>query len=65
MNESINWRESTTLQGAIITLVSFSVGFVTDKLSPSDVATVITSIFTILGIVMTIYGRSVATKTIK
>jgi len=57
--------ESTTLIGAIITLVSFIVGLITDKISPSDIGTIITSIFTIIGIVMTMYGRAVATKKIK
>jgi len=65
MNESKNRRESTTLIGSIITLVSFTAGFVTDKVSPSDVSTIVTSIFTIFGIVMTVYWRSTATKKIK
>jgi len=64
MNDSQPLILSQTFQGAIIALIGFVLQIFKVQIGNDELTTIITSLFTVIGIAMAIYGRIKATKTI-
>lgn len=59
------WYTSTSIQGSVITALGFVLSFVQQhyvvNISTADVTFYVSSVFSVIGIVMAIYGRAKAT----